>query len=706
MSLPDFSTQGELFSTAGFSATLFAETDRYRLFAQKVYPRLAAARDTLAKCYCADNGRVALEPVLMLGVSILQELDGVPDRQAVEMLRYHAGWNFALNRQLGDPVFHPSSLVNFRNRLVEHEQSALGFQTILQALEQAGLVSRQSRQRLDSTQMFGRVARMSRLDGVRETLRLALQELEMATRREARPVFWTAFWERYVESQVDYRANAETLGRKLGEAGADAWQLLEWLRQPEQAELAAGPQARLLARVFGEQFEVLSGQPSLLAQEKETVLGNSASAVQLHQSVSAPAAPECHPPECHSPPGEDLPGMGNAAPSGSQAPAAMAGPAARESHLAPSQEQAVTDTDVALTPPTCGAGVEPGPAQVQPKGKGQLSSDRVRNPHDPEATYAAKGQGEKKKEHVGYKVQVAETVCEVPLAPGEPTRNFITGMVTQPAYQSDEAGAVQMMAEQAAMGLDKPPVQYVDAAYVSAQELAAAKAEGRELIGPAPGAPDQHHGRFITDAFEVKVEQRTAICPAGHASTQCSRLEEGQSGKVSFRFEWSSSHCAQCPWRAQCVSPAQKHRTIQVGEHHSALQTRRREQHSDAFQQRMKHRNAIEGTQSELVRGHGLRHARYRGLAKAKLQSYFIGAACNVKRWMRREGLFPLQGLRWGSDVRRTGELPFAAHFFEKYFAKNTRWNEDFTKSLVSYSASTGCLRQKWFVTESGQSHE
>ena len=50
----------------------------------------------------------------------------------------------------------------------------------------------------------------------------------------------------------------------------------------------------------------------------------------------------------------------------------------------------------------------------------------------------------------------------------------------------------------------------------------------------------------------------------------------------------------------------------------------------------MKHRNAIEGTQSELVRVHGLRRARYRGLPKAKLQNYFIGAACNVKRWLRR----------------------------------------------------------------------
>ena len=100
MSLPDFSTQAELFSTAAISASLFAPTDRYRLFAGLVYPPLAASRATLEKCYCADNGRVALEPVLLLGVSLLQDLDGMPDRQAVEMLRYHAGWNFALNRQV------------------------------------------------------------------------------------------------------------------------------------------------------------------------------------------------------------------------------------------------------------------------------------------------------------------------------------------------------------------------------------------------------------------------------------------------------------------------------------------------------------------------------------------------------------------------------------------------------------------------------
>ncbi len=533
MSLPAFSTQAELFSTAGLSASLFPPTDRYRLFAQMVYPRLATARPLLEKCYCADNGRLALEPVLMLGVSLLQELDGVPDRQALELLRYHAGWNFALNRQLGDEVFHPTSLVNFRNRLLEHQQSALGFTTILTALEAAGLVSRQSRQRLDSTQMFGRVARMSRLDCVRESLRLALQELEGVIVPPERPAFWSRLWERYVESQADYRASAETLTRKMVDAGTDARHLLVWLHSPAQSARADGPQVQLLARVWDEEFEM---------------------------------------------------GEGGAAP--------------------------------------------------LPKPSAQLSSARVQNPHEPEATYAVKGQGAHKKEHVGYKVQVAETVCEATLAPGEPTRNFITGMVTHPAYESDEAGAVQMEAEQAAMGLEKPPVQYVDAAYISTQLLVQAQAEGRELIGPAPAAPHKA-GRFAVDDFHISVEARQALCPAGKENTQCSRLVEAVTGKVSYRFEFGT-HCHDCALRGQCLGPDQRHRTITVGEHHAILQTRRREQRTDAFKERMKHRNAIEGTQSELVRAHGLRRARYRGLAKTKLQNYFMGAACNVKRWLRR----------------------------------------------------------------------
>jgi hypothetical protein len=595
MSLPVFSSQSELFSTAGLSGRLFAETDRYRLFAKLVYPHLAAARGALERCYCVDNGRVAIEPVLLLGVSLLQELDDLPDRLAVEALHYHTGWNFGLNRQIGDPVFHPTTLVNFRNRLQEHDLSALGFTTIWQALEQAGLVSRRSRQRLDSTQMFGRVARMSRLDCVRESLRLALEELEPRLDPKVRPAFWGALWERYVESQPDYRARGEVLSRKLVEAGQDAWRLLEWLRQPAGSEAMSGPQAQLLARVFGEQFEVAADTVSPLGQAKEPIVIESA-----------------------PPPGR-----------GSQAQSSAASADSVPSPASPPEPPA------AEPQPELPIGSVGQPTLVEPKR--QLDSARVQNPHEPEATYGAKGRGENKKEHVGYKIQVAESVTEVSLAPGEPTHNFIMGIVTHPAYESDEAGAQKVEQEQAAMGLEKPPVQYVDAAYISAQKLAEAAAQGREIIGPALAAPNNIEGRFTSEAFTVEVQDRRATCPAGHRNSQCSRLEEQATGRVSYRFEWDTATCTVCPLRAQCIKTEQKHRTLLVGEHHTLLQARRVEQQTPAFKQRMKQRNAIEGTQSELVRGHGLRHARYRGLAKCKLQNYFIGAACNVKRWLRLE---------------------------------------------------------------------
>ena len=578
MSLPRFDTQGQLFSMAALTGKLFKVTDRYLLFAKKVYPHLAAARPSLEKCYCAENGRVAIEPVLMLGVSLLQSLDGVPDRQAVELLRYHVGWNLALNQQLGDGIFHPTSLVNFRHRLEKYELKDLVFKVVLDALIDAGLVSRSSRQRLDSTQMLGRVAKMSRLDCVRESLRLALQELEGQISASERPMFWAESWDRYVESEVNFKSNTETLARKFRQAGADVWTLLEWLRE---AGREAGPQVLLLKRVFSEQFAVIAGQSQPL--EKETVNGSDPS----------------------------------------PAPTESANPPATEPTVAPPAESpavaAVTET-----------------TSVEPKGAGQLDSGRVQNPHDPEATYAVKGQGGNKKEHVGYKVQVAETVSEAVLEPGEPTRNFLVGIVTHLAHQSDEVGAVKMEEEQQRMGLSQPPVLYVDGAYVSASELARAHAQGRELIGPAQPAP-RKEGRWCSEDFQVNVEERTARCPAGEISTQCSRLEEQGTGRVNYRFEFSRQSCQSCLGREQCLGKDQKHRTLVVGEHHGFLQARRQEQQTEAFAQRMKNRNAIEGTQSELVRGYGMRHARYRGVSKSQLQNYLIGAAGNVQRWIRRE---------------------------------------------------------------------
>jgi len=397
---------------------------------------------------------------------------------------------------------------------------------------EAGLVARQTRQRLDSTQMFARVSRMSRLECVRESLRLALRELETTSTDLPRPDWWPTLWERYVETKLDYRVEISVLRQKMNAAGADAAQVLAWVKALADSGPAAGQQIKVLQRIWDENFELSEGS--------------------------------------------------------------------------------------------------------QPKQRELLAPGAVHNPHDSEAQWAAKGHGKDRKEHVGYKIQVAETVKQDNVSPGEPTANFITAIVTQPAIGSDEAGLLLVEQEQARMGLDKPNEWYVDAAYVSAEGLAQAQAQGREIIGPAQPAPTKD-GRFNLEQFDVSVEERRAVCPAGKTSTQCSRLEEQETGKVTYRFEFST-HCHNCPLRQQCLGKDQRHRTITVGQHHTHLQARRHEQRTEAFRLRYRRRNAIEGTQSELVRGHGLRKARYCGLAKAGLQSYFTAAACNVKRWLRRTG--------------------------------------------------------------------
>jgi transposase len=371
---------------------------------------------------------------------------------------------------------------------------------------------------------------MSRLECVRETLRLALQELEGTTAGVPKPEGWTVWRERYVEHQLDYRAEAGVLAQKMTQAGQDAAQLLAWVKQLPDPAVRQGQQLRLLERVWGEHFQWVEGG-------------------RLEQR------------------------------------------------------------------------------QAQPAGA-------VHNPHDPEAQWAAKGQGKHRKEHVGYKVQIAETVGESPVAPGEPTANFITAAVVQPAIGSDDAGLPLVEQQQAEMGLDKPSEWYVDGAYVSAERLAQAQAEGRQIIGPAQPAPTQE-GRFNVERFDISVEAPQAICPAGKTSTQCSRLEVEGTGKVNYRFEFST-HCHECPLRDQCVGKGQRHRTILVGQYHTLLQARRKEQRTPEFQRKARRRNAIEGTQSELLRAHGLRHARYRGLAKTQLQTYLTAAACNLKRWIRR----------------------------------------------------------------------
>lgn len=516
---------------------LFEETDRipvsirrqagfFIFFARTIFPLLERYRGRLEAAYCVDNGRPAWDPVRLLGVLILQFVLRLGDRQAAEAVQYDLRWRLALHLRAEDNAFDPSLLVTFRDRLLSSGEESLAFEAVLDHLVEHGWVPKRSRQRLDSTHVWGLLKEMNRLECARETLRLLLEDVEAAN---ALPETWAGYWERYVEGKVDPRAGVKALQAKSAEAGKDM--LAIWMDMAStQVSLSWSDAFLTMQRVFLENYEL--------------------------------------------------------------------GPA-----------EGIRST------------------RAQPTGA-------IHNPHEPEAQWSSKSTT-KDKHWVGYKTQVAETVQEQPRQTGEPTVSFVTAMVTQNAPASDKAGMAQALAEQQAMGLDAPATLYVDGAYVSSDAMHQAKTEGRELRGPAPASPDR--GKVFTiEAFDVHVEERYAVCPAGQRSSNCSRLEAQSTGKVDFRIEWSKAVCLTCPLQTQCVSVGQRHRTIVVGDLHSLLQERRREMQTKAFKQEMRRRNGIEGTQSELVRAYGLRHARYRGKAKVRLQNYLIGAACNIQRLFRR----------------------------------------------------------------------
>ena len=52
------------------------------------------------------------------------------------------------------------------------------------------------------------------MECVRETLALALEELDGNLTEEQRPEFWEPLWERYVESKLDYKSAEEALQSK------------------------------------------------------------------------------------------------------------------------------------------------------------------------------------------------------------------------------------------------------------------------------------------------------------------------------------------------------------------------------------------------------------------------------------------------------------------------------------------------------------
>ena len=525
MSVGRLDSQRSFYHISFQCGDLFGRADRYRLFREKILPQLLSLRGKLESLYCGNNGRPAIDPVILCGVTLLQFMEKVADRRAAEHVVYHLGWKYALDLELPYEGFHPTVLVYFRDRLEENKVERILFDGIVDLLMGLGLVKRAGKQRIDSTHILGYVKEMSRLECATETLRLALEDLAQELVGSQGPEFWEKLWVLYVQSEVGWRLSKAERDSRYRLCGQDIQELLEWVdgKRPELAEMES---VKLLRRVFEEQFEVVEG----------------------------------------------------------------------------------TVNSRWTRPPRA-----------------------VQNPHDPHAHYAYKGS----KQWIGYKVHVMESVdCEEPAkVKAEPGEHFITEILTTEAAQDEMTGLTESLKRQQEHHEIKPAAVYADGGYVTESTLSQAESHAMELLGPT--RPDPHKGPYNADGFVVDIENEQAVCPQGKTSTQCSLISDSHMGTEYYRLEWGSQ-CDSCPVQKQCTRAKSGRRMLVVGLRHDLVQKRREQMRADDFSQSMHPRNGIEGTHSELVRGHGLRRTKYRGLNRVALSHYLMGAACNVKRYLKR----------------------------------------------------------------------
>jgi transposase len=221
-----------------------------RLFYEQVYG--AFQEEDFADLYEA-GGRAPLSPSLLASISILQYMYKASDRVAVENSLMRRDWRIALGRTPEYEGFDPSVLCTFRQRLVAHQAQRQIFETVLQRVQELGLLKNHHRVRVDATELLADVAVLSRGDMLREALRLVVCDLA-----KARP--------KLLRRRLDFRRLYEQYGEEVWLGGSrDGEQKLSDLARDGQLLLRlCGPYEvagkETLARILEENFLFPEGQ--------------------------------------------------------------------------------------------------------------------------------------------------------------------------------------------------------------------------------------------------------------------------------------------------------------------------------------------------------------------------------------------------------------------------------------------------------------
>jgi len=223
----------------------FLHRERDRLFPDEMFADLFDER-----------GRRSVPPSVVAVVMVLQRLEGLSDREAVERYCYDARWRYAAGvggyDTGGWTSFAHTVLVDMRERLRGSKRPDRIFEVALEAATEAGLIGR--KRALDSTPLYDAVATMDTVTLIRSAIRGLLKAADDALEAELRSVLLSD--DDYATSakpQIDWddEGAREAL---IDERAKDAFACLALLDGRELDSVVAEAMA-LLATVVGQDLE-------------------------------------------------------------------------------------------------------------------------------------------------------------------------------------------------------------------------------------------------------------------------------------------------------------------------------------------------------------------------------------------------------------------------------------------------------------------
>jgi hypothetical protein len=234
----------ESLPTSSIYGFLFRERDR--LFPDELFTDLFAA-----------IGRRSVPPSVVAVVMVLQRLEGLSDREAVDRFTFDARWRYAAGvggwDGTGPTGFAHTVLVDMRERLRRSQRPDRVFEVALTAARESGLVGR--RRVLDSTPLYDAVATMDTVTLIRSAIRGLLGVADPVLEQRLRAVLTSG--DQYVTAGkpvIDWDDAAARTALVDGRA-RDGYALLQALERNPELPDPVDQAARLLATVLGQDLE-------------------------------------------------------------------------------------------------------------------------------------------------------------------------------------------------------------------------------------------------------------------------------------------------------------------------------------------------------------------------------------------------------------------------------------------------------------------